>query len=69
MDIQNKIAVKNVIVLSTAQALISSLLPMHFISVGLAGSSLSENLCLATMPISMIIIGSKICAPLLSNFV
>ena len=65
---RNKIGVKNVIVLGTAQALIGSQLPMHFILGGLAGSYLSENLCFATMPISIIILGSAICAPLLSNF-
>lgn len=68
IDLGHKAAVKNVAILAIAQALVGSQLPMHFILGGLAGANLTESLCFATLPISMIIIGSTISAPLLSNY-
>ena len=40
---------------------------MIFILGGLAGQSLAENICFATMPISMIVLGSMLTAPVLAN--
>jgi len=67
-EFEDRAAFRNVLVLALAQAFIGSQLPMHFILGGLAGAYLTQNLCFATLPISMIIIGSTITAPLLSNF-
>jgi MFS family permease len=53
-------------VLATAQAFVGAQLPMHFILGGLAGGYLSITSCFATLPVSMIIIGSTIAAPFLS---
>ena len=41
---------------------------MHFILGGLAGAYLSTPPCFATLPVSMIIIGSTVTAPFLSTF-
>ncbi|MDG2474782.1 MAG: MFS transporter [Paracoccaceae bacterium] len=68
VDLENRTAFRNVLVLALAQAFVGSQLPMHFILGGLAGAYLTQNLCFATLPISMIIIGSTITAPFLSNF-
>ncbi|MEO0343518.1 MAG: MFS transporter [Pseudomonadota bacterium] len=43
-------------------------LPLIFVICGLAGQQLAPNICLATMPISMIVFGSMTTAPWLSNF-
>ncbi len=42
-------------------------MPMIFILGGLAGQSLAENICSATLPISMIVLGSMLTAPFLSK--
>ncbi len=42
-------------------------MPMIFILGGLAGQSLAENICYATLPISMIVLGSMLTAPVLSQ--
>ncbi|SNY55881.1 Predicted arabinose efflux permease, MFS family [Pseudooceanicola antarcticus] len=52
----------NVIVLFLANALLGAQMPMIFTIGGLAGQSLSPNPCLATMPISMIVLGSMLSA-------
>ena len=44
-----------------------SQMPMIFILGGLAGQSLAENICYATLPISMIVLGSMLTAPFLSQ--
>ncbi len=58
---------RNVIVLLIAQASLGSQMPMIFILGGLAGMSLAKNICFATMPITMIVLGSMLTAPVLSK--
>lgn len=53
---------RNVIILTLAQALIGAQMPMIFTIGGLAGQSLAENPCLATLPISLIMFGSMLAA-------
>ncbi len=53
---------RNVVVLVMAQAILGAQMPMIFIVAGLAGQSLASNVCLATLPISMIIIATMISA-------
>ena len=60
-------AKRNVAVLVTAQAFLGSQMPMYFVVGGLAGQQLSPNVCLATLPISMIVFGSMTTAPWLST--
>ncbi|WP_127903224.1 MFS transporter [Solirhodobacter olei] len=57
---------RNVAVLVAAQALIGAQLPMIFTIGGLAGQTLAPNPCLATVPISMIVVGSMLTATPLS---
>ncbi len=59
---------RNVAVLVLAQALLGSQMPMIFILGGLAGMSLAPNKCLATLPISLIVLGSVLSATPLSAF-
>ena len=59
-------AKRNVAVLVAAQAFLGSQLPMMFVIGGLVGQQLSPNVCLATLPISMIVFGSMTTAPWLS---
>ena len=63
----DEFAKRNVLVLIMAQATIGSQMPMIFILGGLAGQSLSTNICFATLPITMIVLGSMVTAPLLSR--
>lgn len=65
-DITDTIAKRNVAILVAAQAFLGSQMPMIFIIGGLAGLSLAPNVCLATLPISMIVFGSMTTAPWLS---
>ena len=60
-------AKRNVAVLIFAQAILGSQMPIIFILAGLAGQSLAENICYATLPISVIIIGSIPGAPMISG--
>ncbi len=53
---------RNVTVLVMAQALLGSQMPMIFVVAGLAGTGLASNPCFATLPISMIVIGSMLSA-------
>ena len=53
---------RNVGVLVMAQAILGAQLPMMFVVGGLAGQSLASNVCFATLPITMIIIGSMLAA-------
>ena len=53
-------------VLVLAQALLGAQMPMIFTIGGLAGQSLATNPCLATLPISMIVLGSMLTATPLS---
>ncbi len=53
---------RNVAVLALAQAVLGAQMPMLFILGGLAGQSLAANACLATLPISLIVLGSMLSA-------
>ncbi|WP_102223366.1 MFS transporter [Acidimangrovimonas sediminis] len=55
-------AKRNVTVLVMAQAVLGAQMPMNFTIGGLAGQSLAPNPCLATLPISMIVVGSMLAA-------
>ena len=68
IPLKDQKAFRNVLVLANAQALVGAQLPMHFILGGLAGLYLSPNACFATLPITMIIIGSTLSSPFLSIF-
>ena len=63
----DKRSFKNAIILSIAQAILGSQMPIYIILGGLVGQSLSKNICFSTLPISLLIIGSMISAPLLSK--
>jgi len=55
-------ASRNVAVLVTAQALLGAQMPMIFTIGGLAGQSLAPNPCWATLPLSLIVLGSMLTA-------
>jgi MFS family permease len=55
-------AKRNVAILVAAQAILGSQMPMIFVVGGLAGTSLASNICFATLPISMIVLGSMLSA-------
>lgn len=55
-------AKRNVAVLVGAQAILGSQMPMMFVVAGLAGQMLASNVCFATLPISMIVMGSMLSA-------
>ncbi|MEL7253084.1 MAG: MFS transporter [Pseudomonadota bacterium] len=57
---------RNVWVLVLAQAFLGSQMAMIFVVGGLAGQSLASNICFATLPISLIVIGSMLSATPLS---
>ncbi|SIN93902.1 MFS transporter [Vannielia litorea] len=57
---------RNVAVLVAAQAILGSQMPMIFTIGGLAGQSLAPNICFATLPISLIVLGSMLSATPLS---
>jgi len=59
---------RNVAVLVTAQALLGAQMPMIFTIGGLAGQSLAPNACLATLPISLIVLGSMLTSGPLAAF-
>jgi len=56
----------NVVVLFFAQALLGAQGPVHIILGGLAGAALANNLALATLPISVIVLVSMFTAPVAS---
>ncbi|MGI1661665.1 MFS transporter [Palleronia sp. KMU-117] len=58
---------RNVAVLVAAQAILGSQITMIFVIGGLAGQQLAPNPCLATLPISLIVVGSMTTAPWLSG--
>lgn len=60
--IDDKRARRNVWVLVAAQAFLGAQMPMIFTVGGLAGQSLASNVCLATLPISLIVLGSMVSA-------
>jgi MFS family permease len=55
-------AKRNVTILVMAQAILGAQMPMIFIIGGLAGQSLASNPCFATLPISLIVLGSMLAA-------
>lgn len=59
-------AKRTVFILVLAQAFLGSQMPMIFIIGGLAGQSLASNACFATLPISLIVVGSMLSATPLS---
>lgn len=59
---------RNVAVLVAAQAILGAQLPINFIVGGLAGQMLAPNPCIATLPISLIILGSALSARPLAAF-
>ncbi len=64
---QDERAKRNVIVLVLAQAFLGAQMPMIFTIGGLAGQSLASNACWATLPISMIVLGSMLSATPISG--
>ncbi|EIE51647.1 multidrug MFS transporter [Salipiger aestuarii] len=65
---EDRIAKRNVIVLVMAQAILGAQMPMIFTIGGLAGQSLAPNPCFATLPISLIVLGSMCAATPVSAF-
>ena len=65
--IDDSLAKRNLVVLTTAQAVLGAQMGVSFILGGLAGQYLSPNPCLATLPISLIILGSTLSAPVMST--
>lgn len=61
-DTTNTVAKRNVIILVLAQAFLGAQMPMIFTIGGLAGQTLATNACFATLPISLIVLGSMISA-------
>ncbi|MGB3316367.1 MAG: MFS transporter [Albidovulum sp.] len=60
-------AKRNVLVLILAQAVLGAQMPMVFIVAGLSGQMLSPNPCLATLPMSMIVLSSMLTATPMSS--
>ena len=58
---------RNVAVLVAATAFLGAQMPLIFTIGGLAGQSLASNPCFATLPISMIVLGSMLAAQPLSG--
>jgi len=67
-DTTDSRATRNVTVLVLAQAILGAQMPLIFTIGGLAGTSLATNLCFATLPISLIVLGSMTSATPLSWF-
>ncbi len=65
---ENRRAKRNVFVLVLAQAILGAQMPMLFTVGGLAGQSLASNICFATLPISLIVLGSMVTATPISAF-
>jgi len=61
-------AKRNVWVLVAAQAILGAQMPMIFTIAGLAGQTLASNICWATLPISMAVLGSMLSATPMSSF-
>src|SRR6056297_2141667 len=61
-------AKRNVTVLTMAQAFLGAQMAMIFVVGGLAGQTLASNSCFATLPISLIVLGSMLAANPLSWF-
>ena len=65
-DDENSLGRRNLIILILAQATVGNQMVMIFIVGGLAGQSLVSNPCFATLPISLIVLGSMLSANPLS---
>ncbi len=65
--VNDSLAKRNLVVLITAQAVLGAQMGISFILGGLAGQYLSPNPCLATLPISLIILGSMLTAPVMAT--
>jgi len=65
--INDSLAKRNLVVLITAQAVLGAQMGISFVLGGLAGQHLSPNPCLATLPISLIILGSMLTAPVMAT--
>ncbi|MEP1698909.1 MAG: MFS transporter [Paracoccaceae bacterium] len=61
-DMDDRLARRNVGFLVAAQSTLGAQMPMVFIVAGLAGQAPSPNPCLATLPISLIVLGSMLTA-------
>lgn len=61
-------AKRNVFVLILAQAILGAQMPIVFTVAGLAGQSLAPNICWATLPISLSVMGSMLTATPISAF-
>ena len=61
-------AKRNVVILAMAQGILGAQMPMNFVVSGLAGQMLAPNPCIATLPLSMIILGSALSARPLAGF-
>ena len=59
---------RNVWVLVAAQAILGAQMPMIFTIAGLAGQSLAQNACFATLPITCMVLGSMLTATPISAF-
>lgn len=59
---------RNLIVLVLAQAVLGAQMSMIFIIGGLAGKMLAPNPCLATLPLSLIVLGSTLSAQPMARF-
>lgn len=55
-----------VVLLIWAQSVLGAQMPVHFILGGLAGNHLASNPAFATVPITMIVLGSMLSAPVMS---
>ncbi|WP_108482386.1 MFS transporter [Oceaniglobus ichthyenteri] len=64
----HSVAKRNVAILVAAQAILGAQMPMIFTIGGLAGQTLATNICFATLPISMIVLGNMLCATTMSSF-
>ena len=68
MDADLRRARRNVIVLAAAQAILGAQMSAIFIVGGLAGQILAPYPCIATLPLSMIVLGSALTARPLARF-
>ncbi len=59
---------RNVIVLALAQAVLGIQMPVNFVVSGLVGQMLGPNPCVATLPLSMFVLGSALSARPLAGF-
>ncbi len=64
----DSLAKRNVAILIIAQAVLGAQLPIMFTVAGLAGQTLAPNICWATLPITLSVLGSMLTAAPLSAF-